>query len=243
MTALAQHGLSASLAAFLLLAVPGVAHAQQGGGSTSDPTGMGDTGAPAPVTSPPPTAYPAQWQVRPHHAGSIAGFFAWSMAMPTGDTFDFIPRYSFRGFTGGVRVFVTDMIALGAFSGWQGLDWKTRRTVVNEDDTIALTATQLRFSDLVPLLATGHVVFDAAGGRVSPFAGLGIGTYYTRDVVDIGFAVVNNDRWHFGLAPEAGVMIGIGTVNLLLAARFNWAVQSQGVTQTWFTFDVGVVAF
>jgi hypothetical protein len=55
------------------------------------------------------------------------------------------------------------------------------------------------------------------------------------------------DKWHFGLAPEAGVVIPFGQTSnwgLDLNVRYNWAAKTKDTdTQTWINTSVGISYF
>ena len=60
------------------------------------------------------------------------------------------------------------------------------------------------------------------------FVGLNVGTYYILQRLDMGVYRIDNDNWHFGLAPEAGLIIPVGEDNtsIYLGGRYNYAFDS-----------------
>ncbi len=79
---------------------------------------------------------------------------------------------------------------------------------------------------------------------MTPYVGLGVGAYYTRREIDIGYTNFVNEGWHFGLAPEVGVTIDAGDFAVLVSARFNYAFEAGSLPQElFFTFNVGAITF
>ncbi len=74
-----------------------------------------------------------------------------------------------------------------------------------------------------------------------PYLGLGVGTIYTKERLEIGIVAFEDTAWHFGLSPEAGVMIPVGYyTNLLVGARYNYAFESGDSPEyQWWTLSVG----
>jgi len=61
------------------------------------------------------------------------------------------------------------------------------------------------------------------GAAMHPFLGLGIGTYWMKQTLDLGLYTAEETNWHFGLAPEVGVLMATKSgVGISLNARYNY---------------------
>ena len=178
------------------------------------------------------------------------GTFTWSTALPSGDTKGFVDQYSWLGFTFEGDHFIRQNLSIGAIIGWQ--------EIYHEDDLTSFdfetgTATGRMYKHLMvlPLLFRARYWSgtDTDMDRmVYPFAGLSVGTYRIRQTVDFGIITVDETHWHFGLAPEAGVLFGRrnGGVAWSLTARYNYPFNAgdylNGDNAAWsyWSFALGV---
>jgi len=77
------------------------------------------------------------------------------------------------------------------------------------------------------VLINAHYYVDT-GGDVKPYAGLGLGTVYTEQRVDVGLTSLYSDSWGFGVQPEVGVYIpfGYNGTGLNLAVRYLYGTSA-----------------
>ena len=160
---------------------------------------------------------------------------------------NFIEDFSFRGFGIDAR-YVPERGAnysLGFNASWNVLneknDFGTERNTISLP-TADITGTQLRYFNSIPLLANASYYFGERGG-IRPYLGLNAGTYYIERRVDIGVSAIVDDAWHFGWAPEAGIVVPLGRpeVAMLFNVRYNWAFSSGGSgDQKYWGFNIGV---
>lgn len=160
---------------------------------------------------------------------------------------NFVEDFSFRGIGIDAR-YVPERGAKYSFgftAGWNVLH--ERSEFGTDRNTISLpnadvTGTQLRYVNAVPLLANAHYYLGERGG-IRPYLGVNAGTYYIERRVDIGVSAIVDDTWHFGWAPEAGLVVPLGRpeVALLAAVRYNWAFSAGGSgDQRYWGFNIGV---
>ena len=160
---------------------------------------------------------------------------------------NFIEDFSFRGMGIEAR-YVPERGAKYSFGfnmGWNVLNEKndigTERNTISLPDA-DISGTQLRYFNSVPLMANASYYFGDRGG-IRPYLGINAGTYYIERRVDIGVSAVVDDNWHFGWAPEAGVVIPLGRpeVAMLAAVRYNWAFSADGTgDQKYWGFNLGI---
>ena len=170
-------------------------------------------------------------------------------SLPTNSDSDvnFIEDYSFRGLGIEAR-YVPSRDANYSFGfnvGWNVLNEKNE--FGEERNTISLpnadiTGTQLRYFNTVPLLANASYYFGSRGG-IRPYVGVNAGTYYIERRVDIGVVGIVEDNWHFGWAPEVGLVVPLGgpEIALLTTIRYNWAFSAGGTgDQKFWGFNIGI---
>lgn len=193
------------------------------------------SGTSAPDITPTAPAEPAAPRSG-RHLGPSA-LIAWTMGLPVGSTQDFVDDFSARGLRFDGRWSIIPQLAIGLSTGWTYFDDKRRGTFVADNG--AFTSTQIRTLEAIPILATAHGALQLHG-RVRVFAGLGIGTYYLQRQLDAYLFAVQDDGWHFGLAPEAGVLVDMRKFELWVGARYHWLAESDGFDARFMTFDLGV---
>ena len=152
------------------------------------------------------------------HAQYGVGVVTYDLSFPSGDLKEFTDNESWRGITiEGRKYFGTQFSA--------GLSWAWRTFHENTDELIefdggAASGNQFRRFYVSPILATFQLyLFDPwSNAKILPYAGLGIGPYWIEKKLDMGVYVISNSNWHFGFAPEVGVMVPAGYGSHLVAA-------------------------
>ncbi len=166
--------------------------------------------------------------------------FNWNTGFPLGDTKDFVSNPTGRGFSIEGRGFVTDMITVGGIVGWNvfydEVGWVTE-TVNNT----TINGFKKRYLNTIPIMVTGHYYFST--GSIQPYLGVGLGTYYleTRDFMGIYY--VRGEDWHFGVAPELGVVLPFGASNtgVNINFKYNYAAKTKdNPAQSWLGLNVGL---
>lgn len=145
----------------------------------------------------------------------------YTVSVSMGNTRDFIRKPSFRGWTFDYKYHFNDVGSLGASLGWYVFyDKRDYDTYTIRDQSMTLSGKQYRYVNSIPILATFNYFLPT--GRVSPFAGLGIGTTYNEEQVVMGLYALEVNSWHFTLAPELGVrMSAASNVSGYFSARYN----------------------
>lgn len=203
------------------------------------PEGVDNQTAP---TAPPPAIVepPLPPAPAPGPVDAISMFAVYyNVALPLSGTRDFVPRFSWWGFSFDFRQRLAPHVALGISFEWQGFDDKTRKTVTLGDVTV--TGTQFREQTSFPLLLTGHYYLREAANSVLPFVGVGVGGYRINRALDLGPYIRFTDaNWHFGVAPEIGVSFPSRTGALLLRSRLHYALKSgDAPAQLYWTLALG----
>ncbi len=160
---------------------------------------------------------------------------------------NFIEDFSFRGIGIEAR-YLPERGAKYSFGfnfAWNVLN--ERNDFGTERNTISLpnadiTGAQLRYFNSIPLLANASYYFGERGG-IRPYVAVNAGTYYIERRVEIGVSAITEDNWHFGWAPEVGLVVPLGRpeIALLTTIRYNWAFSAGGTgDQKYWGFNIGL---
>ena len=92
-------------------------------------------------------------------------------------------------------------------------------------------------------MLVGADYYFSPGEKFNPFAGLGIGTIYTRRNTDMNLYTVEQEAWNFALQPEVGFLYSLTDgAAIIVAGRFNQAFKAGNEldgAQSFFTLNVG----
>ena len=166
--------------------------------------------------------------------------FDWNMGFPIGDLKDFTDQPSFRGFSINGQGFVTDNIAVGGILGWN-VFYENLGFVEEDYGTAKVYGYKRRYVNAMPLLVTGQYYFTQSG--IQPYIGVGVGTYYIESRDFTGIYYLQGKDWHFGLAPEAGLIMpfGSGDAGLHIGFKYNMAAKTKNEPgYQWFGVNVGI---
>jgi hypothetical protein len=159
--------------------------------------------------------------------GDSYSAITYNMALPLGDTKDFISDYSWRGMGLEFRKFSSRNISYGLSLGWNVLHKETNETIEINDGGGHATGNQDRTINAFPIMIGFHYYLGQKGSR--PYIGLNGPGYYVAERLDIGVFSFQNDGWNWGLAPEIGFFMPLdGGATLLVNARYNYAFESSG---------------
>jgi len=172
------------------------------------------------------------------------GTLSYTTAMPVGDTKDFADGYSWLGFTVEGDWFLKTNLSAGFILGWQEI-YKESNGDTFELSNGATTGRTYRHIGSLPLLARARYWTGHPGEPFHAFAGLGMGTYWMKQTADFGIYTADEDHWHFGLAPELGVlMVTTGAIGWTLNARYNYPIATgdylAGQSNSWSYWGFGI---
>jgi hypothetical protein len=195
------------------------------------------------LTEPEPSNYGRYAMPPPSRKGRFSGGLEWSMALGVGSTSQFINDYSLRGFSIEGRYWIHNQATVGLLWGWTALYEKIdNRTYAT--DNLAITSTQIRWFDAMPIQLTGHYYFQLATRGVLPFIGAGVGTVWTERLLTLPFTSYSQESWHFALSPELGLLFPSPAGSFLISSRFNYAFETDAAPEAvWFNFNIGLMGF
>jgi hypothetical protein len=166
--------------------------------------------------------------------------FDWNMGFPMGDTKDYIGQPTFRGFSIEGRGFVTDNITVGGIGAWnvfyENFGWTT-----NSDGTRTIYGYKRRYLNVMPLMVTAHYYFSQ--GQIQPYIGAGVGSYYIESRDFVGIYYIQGKDWHFGIAPEVGIIMpfGSGDTGMNINFKYNMAAKTKDQpSYSWLGVNVGI---
>ena len=162
----------------------------------------------------------------------------YQMAQPTGDTKKFTDDFSWLNLGVEGRALLSDRISAGVVFGWNSFYEDVNEVITF--DNVDVSGRQLRHVNAFPMLANFDYYFGKPSGLM-PFIGGGVGTYWIENQLEIGTVAFTDANWHFGLAPEFGVTMPMGHgIRGLFNVRYNWAVESDNIEHTFWTFGLGI---
>jgi hypothetical protein len=165
----------------------------------------------------------------------------WNMAVPTGQTNDFVGNISLKGVNLDYRLCIKPNIYVGARAAWnvfyEDQGWKT----VSVDNN-TMYSNYRHYINTIPVMLSGGYLFNSR--KFVPYAGLNLGAYYitSKNLAADGNAVYQN-AVHFGVAPEIGISIPfiISNFGLNITTRYNWAIGMNDVPgYSWVDASVGI---
>lgn len=152
--------------------------------------------------------------------------FTYNMAVPTGNTAEYIDRFSWVGFGGDINYSLDDHNEVGITSGWQRFD-VFHRDALAVFDNGSVYGSQVRAVSSVPLLLTvTHTIGDRIDD-IQPFIKLGAGMYFMNSRLEMGLYRFDNTTTHFGLLPSAGVKFRLNrTSDMVVQLDYNGVIDS-----------------
>jgi len=167
---------------------------------------------------------------------------SYSISVPVEKTKDFTDETSYLGFALEGRKVVNDRWTVGTHLGWLVFDSETSESVTSGNTTI--TGKQFRYLNVFPLLVNAHFYLGESG-RVRPYGGVNLGAYVIERRVEISLVALEDTEWHFGLAPEAGLILPLKyNVRGLVNAKYNLAFATdEQPEQSYWSFTIGFGSF
>lgn len=150
--------------------------------------------------------------------------FTWNTLFTVGDFNNWVESPSPAGFNFGGRYFIEKGFNVGFNIGWQRVSQEYGYQTYYGPNGIAVTATNYRFTWMVPFqVAAGYMFLPAK--IVSPYVELGIGGDYMEHHLVIQEYDMYETRWDFSVTPEVGALIKFGYYRnwgALIAVNYKW---------------------
>jgi opacity protein-like surface antigen len=176
-------------------------------------------------------------------SGAQAQSFFWGvsygMSSPLSDTKEFTEGTSWRNMGIDLLAVVREDVTVGVSFGWNVFNEVT--ATVSSIEGLDIAGTQFRYINSLPILVDGRYYFGSRGGA-RPFIGVGVGPHLVKERVDVGLWTISDDVWHFGVAPEVGVVVPLGpVVKGYINAKYHYAAAAgdAGRTHSYFGLNIG----
>lgn len=145
-----------------------------------------------------------------------------------GDLNKFISAPSWRGINFDYRKVVEDVVGIGFEVAWNSF-YEKKDYATYTKDTRSITGTQYRYVNAVPMMASFNY-YLSPDQQITPYAGLGIGTLYSENYVNMGLYTLSENAWHFLLKPEIGVNFNLNEAfALTMVAKYYVAFKTEDV--------------
>jgi hypothetical protein len=152
------------------------------------------------------------------------GGITWNIASPAEETKDFIDETSYRGFGIEFRTFLTNNISFGGQTGWNIMDQRIDGTIELERGTV--TGTQIRHINSFPILANLFLHLGSPRAAFRPYLGVNVGTYFIIQRLELGIFAIEENNWHFGVAPEVGILFPTDYLSVMASLKYNRAFEA-----------------
>jgi opacity protein-like surface antigen len=147
----------------------------------------------------------------------------YNTALPMGETAELASKYSFRGVGFEGRWAVGSSFDLGFNASWNVFYEAVSGSFTEGNGT--LTGTQYRYVNAYPIMFTAYKYFGSSEG-IQPYVGLGVGAIKADHRKEMGLWYVDANNWHFGVAPEIGVLIPtMRSIDFLVSVRYNYGAK------------------
>jgi len=153
----------------------------------------------------------------------------WNFGIPVSKMSEFTQDMTWRGFTIAGRRFLDKYNSVGLTFGWNIFDEKSYDpiNISGKNGSGTISGTQVRSVNSFPMLVGIHHHYGKRDD-MRAFVGLNTGMYYILQRLDMGVYRIDNDNWHFGVAPEAGLIIPFDgdKTAFYFGGRYNYAFDS-----------------
>lgn len=166
-------------------------------------------------------------------------FISYLPAVPFGNTADYTPGISPRGYELETNRFLTDDVSVGLSVGWTIFRDMVSGELFEYND-LDIYGTQFRYQNMVPINLTVKKYF--INGDYSPFIGIGAGTQYVEQRMDLGVFTLTDDKWLFNVTPEVGMLYDFSSSTILsFKVKYNYSPKSGDFpAASYLSFGIGI---
>ncbi len=168
----------------------------------------------------------------------------YNVAVPGRQMRPFIHNTSFLGFGFDARKMVSTQTSIGASVGHQIFYWKTNEPVTLQSGFFS--GSSYRFLNTIPAMLSVHHYFGRFD-RIKPYLGFNAGGFFAWQRSEMGIVVMEGRQWRWGAAPEAGIIVPIGQMNVNIGTKLSYLGLPGGSglgdsqKQLFFSFNVGLI--
>jgi|SRR5690554_3624185 len=152
----------------------------------------------------------------------------YNVAIPLGNTADYIEETSFRGVMINADYFIEDEWSLGFAVGFQTF-YQEDGKVSETRGTFTATGDRFKYLNTIPVLFTAKYHLSRFAS-ITPHAGLGVGFYYMNQTTKFAGIDFTATDWKFGLQPEVGVGFELShSTDFVIGVTYNTAFDSKDI--------------
>ncbi len=164
------------------------------------------------------------------------------VAIPTGDVEEFVNKTSFRGASLDYSYELDSQFEIGASFSWQNYHKDIGYTTVQEG-TQTLTSYRENYISNLNFYATATYFFTSSSKELRPYFSLGVGAMHNTYENYVGFYIINQQEWQFGLQPQIGLRKEINYgIAAQMSVRYNYGFETKDVDAfSAYALGVGIV--
>jgi len=162
---------------------------------------------------------------------------SYGVAIPVSDTKLFTDHTSWRNWGVDVLAVLRPSTSVGVSFSWNVFNDDT--TTVSSFDRVDVGGTQFRYINSLPILANVRQYAGRPGG-VRPFVGLGVGAQLVKQRVDISQWRIEDDTWHFAVAPELGIVLQGSDAKWIINGKYHFAAKASDRKHSYFGIYFGI---
>ena len=173
--------------------------------------------------------------------GSLTSL-SWDPSFTTGQTRDFIQKFTWRSFGMDAKGFLTPQFTMGASFDWRLFNEVTEDLIEIEDGHASGTQTRRIYA--IPVLITSHYYLGSFKDypRYIPYFGGGAGACYVEQKLEIGVYTLQEKAWNFGLCLELGTLFHFSYGYALLRFKYNYVFESDDINPiSWWSVGIGIL--
>lgn len=166
----------------------------------------------------------------------------YDISIPVGKTSDRISKGSFRGVGLDYRKMINPNFAAGFSLGWHVFYERKDFATYDLSDVTKLTGVQYNYINAVPLHGNINYYVGDESDAIRPFIGLGIGTTYFEQKIEMGLYSIPTSSWQFSIQPEAGFLYELSTtMSAFVGAKYTQGFNTSKLDgQSYISFNVGM---
>ena len=164
---------------------------------------------------------------------------SYQFSVPIGETANYTSPVSWRGIGLDTMTWIRPDLAVGLAFGWNVFFNNTTTTISYKN--VDISGNQDRTLNVWPTLVNARWFPAISSNRdIQPYIGLNVGGYIIERYLGVGLTAFQDTNFHFGLAPEIGVLFEQRFGVIFLNARYNMAFAAGGVPfQQFLSFNLG----
>ncbi|MBS1518866.1 MAG: outer membrane beta-barrel protein [Bacteroidetes bacterium] len=156
--------------------------------------------------------------------GGYIASLDYSMTFNVGRSSDYLSNPGLWGGAMEIKSFTKNNIAVGVLIGLNVVS-KQEENGSTELKNGLITGPQARYLNYSPVMASvGYYFNKGYRNKTIPYIQANVGAYYIWQRLQVGANIIDNDNWHFGAAPQVGVIFNLGkNVGFNISGRYNYA--------------------